>query len=85
MSGAYGGKTIDFRRLAGEGITLLGLTQEYRDGVLSFAGDLNDNISKGDASYLGMLDARRRLCRANRHRAAGGARRRARASRTRTA
>lgn len=57
VSGAYGGKTIDFRRLAGEGITLLGLTQNYRDGVLTFAGDLQDNIAKGDASYLGMLDA----------------------------
>ncbi len=57
VSGAYGGRTIDFRRLAGEGLTLLGLTQGYRDGVLSFAGDLRENIAKGDASYLGMLDA----------------------------
>lgn len=57
VSGAYGGRTIDFRRLAGEGITLLGLTRDYRKGVLRFADDLRDNIKKGDASYLGMLDA----------------------------
>ena len=57
VSGAYGGKTIDFRRLAGEGITLLGLTQSYHDGVLSFAPDLQQNIAHGDSSYLSMLDA----------------------------
>ncbi len=57
VSGAYGGRTIDFRRLAAEGLTLLGLTEGYRDGVLSFAGDLEENLAKGDASYLGMLDA----------------------------
>lgn len=57
VSGAYGGRTIDFRRLAGKGITLLGLTQAFREGVMTFAGDLRDNIDKGDASYLGMLDA----------------------------
>jgi putative flavoprotein involved in K+ transport len=57
VSGAYGGNTIDFRRLAGEGITLLGLTQSYKDGVLAFADDLGQNIANGDASYLSMLDA----------------------------
>ncbi|WP_282609083.1 NAD(P)/FAD-dependent oxidoreductase [Pelagibius sp. Alg239-R121] len=57
VSGAYGGKTIDFRRLAGEGLTLVGMTQSFKDGVLTFAGDLQDNITKGDQSYLSMLDA----------------------------
>jgi len=57
VSGAYGGNTIDFRRLAGEGITLVGLTAGYADGVLSFADDLRDNIAKGDESYHSMLDA----------------------------
>ena len=57
VSGAYGGKTIDFRRLAGEGLTLVGLTQGFKDGVLTFAGDLQDNITKGDQSYLSMLGA----------------------------
>jgi len=57
VSGAYGGATMDFRRLAGEGVTLLGLTERYGDGVLHFAGDLADNIAMGDADYLAMLDA----------------------------
>jgi putative flavoprotein involved in K+ transport len=57
VSGANGGKTIDFRRLAGDGITLLGMTEAYRDGIVSFAADLQQNIADGDASYLSMLDA----------------------------
>ncbi|WP_264214157.1 flavin-containing monooxygenase [Leisingera thetidis] len=56
VSGAYGGQTMDFRRLGGEGVTLLGLTESYEDGVLNFAGDLQDNIASGDADYLKMLD-----------------------------
>ena len=57
VSGAYGGNTIDFRRLAGEGITLTGLTQSYAGGKLRFAEDLRTNIANGDADSLGMLDA----------------------------
>ena len=57
VSGAYGGRTMDFRRLAHDGVTLVGLTQSYDDGVLSFADDLQTNIANGDASYLSMLDA----------------------------
>ncbi|WP_323775445.1 NAD(P)/FAD-dependent oxidoreductase [Leisingera sp.] len=56
VSGAYGGRTMDFRRLAGEGVTLLGLTESYEAGVLNFAADLQDNIASGDADYLKMLD-----------------------------
>lgn len=57
VSGAYGGRTMDFRRLAKEGVTLLGRTTAYADGTLSFAGDVKTNIDAGDANYLGMLDA----------------------------
>lgn len=57
VSGAYGGRTMDFRRLAGEGVTLLGLTQSCDKGVLTFADDLRENIEAGDANYHGMLDA----------------------------
>ncbi len=57
VSGAYGGRTMDFRRLAGEGVTLAGMTQSFADGKLSFADDLRDNIANGDADYLRMLDA----------------------------
>ncbi len=56
VSGAYGGQTIDFRRLAAEGITLAGMTESYNDGVLRFAPDLTDNIASGDANYLSVLD-----------------------------
>ena len=57
VSGAYGGHTMDFRRLAGEGVTLTGLTQSFDNGVLSFANDLQQNVAAGDANYLEMLDA----------------------------
>ena len=57
VSGANGGQLIDFRRLAHEGITLLGMTQSFESGVLRFAPDLADNIGAGDRTYLSMLDA----------------------------
>ncbi|WP_371224889.1 flavin-containing monooxygenase [Roseovarius sp. 2305UL8-3] len=57
VSGAYGGRTMDFRRLGHDGVTLVGLTEAYKDGVLSFADDLQTNVANGDASYLSMLDA----------------------------
>lgn len=57
VSGANGGETVDFRRLAAQGITLVGRTETYRDGVLTFAADLAANVAAGDANYLGMLDA----------------------------
>jgi putative flavoprotein involved in K+ transport len=56
VSGAYGGHTIDFRRFAARGMTLLGMTRDYRDGVLSIAPDLATNIARGDANYLALLD-----------------------------
>ena len=56
VSGAYGGNTIDFRRLAAEGMTLVGRTESYSDGLLRFAPDLADNIAHGDANYLSVLD-----------------------------
>ncbi len=56
VSGARGGHTVDFRRLAGAGMNLVGLTRDCRDGVLRFAADLADNIAQGDANYLSLLD-----------------------------
>ena len=47
---------MDFRRLAGEGVTLTGLTSGFKDGVLEFADDLAKNIAAGDANYLEVLD-----------------------------
>jgi len=56
VSGARGGQTIDFRRLAEQGMTLLGMTQSWDDGTLSFADDLGRNLANGDANYLSILD-----------------------------
>ena len=57
VSGAYGGNTMDFRQLASEGVTLVGLTDSYADGVLSFRNDLAKNIAAGDANHNELLDA----------------------------
>lgn len=55
VSGYDGGKTIDFRRLGNSGITVLGMTQSYENGVLSIADDLVRNIAEGDDAYLDVL------------------------------
>ena len=55
VSGAYGGKTVDFRKFAHRGMMLLGMTQSYDNGVLTIADDLAKNIAEGDANYLGLL------------------------------
>ena len=56
VSGARGGHTVDFRRLAAGGMTLLGRVGEYRDKVLQIGGDLAANIRRGDENYLATLD-----------------------------
>jgi putative flavoprotein involved in K+ transport len=56
VSGARGGETMDFRRLAAGGMVLVGRTERYADGVLHFAPDLAANIARGDANYLALLD-----------------------------
>ena len=56
VSGADGGHTVDFRKLAATGIRLLGRTVACQSGVLTFADDLAANITAGDASYLALLD-----------------------------
>lgn len=59
ISGAYGGHTVDFRRFAADGMTLLGRVTAAHDGVLEIAPDLTANIANGDAYYatfLGIVD-----------------------------
>lgn len=56
VSGANGGHTVDFRRLARSGMTLVGRAQVFKDGVMQFAPDLAANIARGDANYLSVLD-----------------------------
>ncbi|RDT53557.1 FAD-dependent oxidoreductase [Escherichia coli] len=55
VSGYEGGKTVDFRRLAHTGITLVGITNRWDNGVLSFAGGLAENIAAGDSAYFDVL------------------------------
>jgi putative flavoprotein involved in K+ transport len=57
VSGAYGGYTVDFRHLAARGMTLVGRTEKFHDGVLSFAPGLAENLERGDADYLSILGA----------------------------
>jgi len=56
VSGARGGETIDFRRLAAQGMTLVGRTTSYEDGRMSFAGDLAESVARGDANYISLLN-----------------------------
>ncbi len=56
VSGAYGGHTVDFRRFGAQGMTLVGRTESFKDGVMSFAADLAHNIAQGNANTLSVLD-----------------------------
>jgi putative flavoprotein involved in K+ transport len=56
ITGAFGGNTIDFRRFAAEGVTLVGRMQKAGDGVIDFAPDLAKRLAYGDASYAIFLD-----------------------------
>ena len=56
VSGANGGRTVDFRRFAAGGMKLVGMTGAVEDGVLHFADDLAQNIANGDKNYLSVLD-----------------------------
>jgi len=56
VSGAHGGHTVDFRRLARQGMRLLGRTETFKDGVMQFATDLAENIAKGNENTLSVLD-----------------------------
>jgi putative flavoprotein involved in K+ transport len=57
VSGAYGGHTIDFRRFAARGMTLLGRVEAFGNGAIRFAPDLASHLTLGDESYLSVLDA----------------------------
>jgi putative flavoprotein involved in K+ transport len=56
FSGAYGGRTVDFRTLAAEGIVLHGRVTGYAGGVVQFADGLAADIADGDRVYLDLLD-----------------------------
>ncbi|MFG1401415.1 flavin-containing monooxygenase [Xanthobacter sediminis] len=56
VSGAHGGHTIDFRRLAARGMTLVGRTEGFKDGAVTFSPDLAANLALGDESHRALLD-----------------------------
>lgn len=56
VSGANGGRTVEFRRLAAKGMMLVGRATGFRNGAMSFAPDLAANLARGDADYLSVLD-----------------------------
>jgi putative flavoprotein involved in K+ transport len=56
VSGAHGGRTIDFRDLERRGMTLVGYMTSCEDGTIRFAPDLAENIARGDANYLSLLN-----------------------------
>ena len=55
VSGAHGGRTVDFRDLAARGMTLVGRTTSYAEGTVHFAPDVAATIADGDAGYLALL------------------------------
>ncbi len=57
LSGAYGGRSIDLRAYAADGITLLGRLLTARDGIITFAPDLSANLAAGDESYTAFTRA----------------------------
>src|SRR6202030_1443854 len=56
ITGAYGGHTIDFRRFAADGVTLLGHLEAAREGFIEVAPDLAKNLANGDAIYNIFID-----------------------------
>jgi len=56
VSGAKGGRTVDFRRFAASGMQLVGMTSHFAQGKLHFADDLRRNMANGDASHRAILD-----------------------------
>jgi putative flavoprotein involved in K+ transport len=56
VSGARGGHTVDFRDLERRGMVLVGFMTSFEEGTIRFAPDLGENIARGDANYLSLLD-----------------------------
>ena len=56
ISGVHTKMPIDYRLLASKGAILVGRTEGYSDGKLTFADDLAKNIEEGNKSYLNTLD-----------------------------
>ncbi len=55
MTGVGGGYDLDLRRLAADGVVLLGRLLGGADGKITLAPDLCANLAQGDASLLALL------------------------------
>ena len=51
VTGRDGGRDIDLRRFASEGMELYGVLDDYRDGMLRFAPNLGAALDDADATY----------------------------------
>ena len=56
ISGANGGRTIDFRNFAAEGMILIGRVEAAENGVLEIAPGLAESMTNGDLVYTTFLD-----------------------------
>lgn len=56
ISGAYGGRTIDFRSFAADGMVLVGRIAAAEGGVLEIAPGLADSLVDGDLVYRTFVD-----------------------------
>jgi len=59
ITGAYGGHTIDYRRFAADGVTLLGRVASARERVLDIAPGLAKSLAEADlyqAAFFDMAD-----------------------------
>ena len=56
ISGAYGGRTIDFRNFAADGMILVGRMEAAQDGVIEIAPGLAESLVDGDLVHSTFLD-----------------------------
>jgi putative flavoprotein involved in K+ transport len=56
ISGAYGGRNIDFRNFAADGMVLVGRIEAAQDGVIEIAPGLAESMVDGDLVYSTFLD-----------------------------
>ena len=56
ISGAYGGRTIDFRRFAADGMILVGRIEATNNGVLQLAPGLAESLADGNLAYTTFLN-----------------------------
>ena len=54
VTGRDGGRDIDLRRFATEGMELYGRLQDLQDGKLSFAPNLTENLDSADTTFNGI-------------------------------